>query len=55
MFTGLCSRAIHIEIAHSLESNSFMLSLRRFIGRQGNICLMGSDNDTNFVGATDEL
>ena len=55
MFTCLCSCAIHIEIAHSLERDSFMLSLRRFIGRQGNICLMGSNSGTNFVGATDEL
>ena len=51
MFTCLCSRAIHIEVAQSLETDSFILSLRRFIGRRGNICLMSSDHGTNFVGA----
>ena len=51
MFTCLCSRAIHIEVAQSLETNSFILSLRRFIGRRGNIRLVRSDNGTNFVGA----
>ena len=55
MFTCLCSRAIPIEIAYSLETDSFILSLRRFIGRRGNIQLMRSDNGTNFVGAAKEL
>ena len=55
MFTCLCSRAIHIEVAQSLETDSFILSLRRFIGRRGNIHLMRSDNGTNFVGAIKEL
>ena len=34
MFTCLCSRSIHIEVAQSLETDSFILSLRRFIGRE---------------------
>ena len=55
MFTCLCSHAIHIEVAQSLETDSFTLLLRRFIRRQGNICLMRSDNGTNFVGAIKEL
>ena len=55
MFTCLCSRAFHIEVAHSLETYSVMLSLRRFIGRRGNIRLMRSDNGTNFVSAINEL
>ena len=36
MFTCLCSRAIHIEVAQSLETDSFILLLIRFIGRQEN-------------------
>ena len=55
MFTCLCSRAIPIETAYSLETDSFILSLRRFIRIQGNIQLMRSDNGTNFVGAVKEL
>ena len=55
MFTSLCSCVIYNEVAQSLEFDSFILSLRRFIGRQGNICLMRSDNGTNFVGTIKEL
>ena len=55
MFPCLCSCAIHIEVAQSLETDSFILSLKRFIGRQGNIHLMRSDNGTNFVVAINEL
>ena len=55
MFTCLCSRAIHIEVAQFLETDSFILSLRRFLGRRGNICLMRFDNGTNFVGALSEF
>ena len=34
MFTCLCSRAIHIEVAQSLETDSFIFLLRRFIGNE---------------------
>ena len=55
MFTCLCSRDIHTEVAQSLETDSFILSLRRFIGIRGNIHLMRFDNGTNFVGAIKAL
>ena len=55
MFTCLCSGAIHIEVAHSLDTDSFLLALRRFIGRWGNIWQMSSDNGSNFIGAVKEL
>ena len=55
MFTCLCSCAVHIEVAQSLETDSFILSLSRCIGRRCNIHLMRSHNDTNFVGAISEL
>ena len=55
LFTCLCSRPIHIEVAHSLETDAFILSLRIFIGRRGKIHLMRCDNDTNFVRAINEL
>ena len=55
MFTCLCSRAIHIEVEQSLETDSFIFLLRRFIWRRGNICLMRSDNDINIVGAITKL
>ena len=55
LFTCLASRAIHIETANSLETDSFIQALRRFIARRGPIREIRSDNGTNFVGANTEL
>ena len=55
LFTCLTIRAVHIEVAHSLTSYSFINALRRFISRRGNVTEMRSDNGTNFVGAEREL
>ena len=55
MFTCLYSHAIHIEVGHSLDTDSFLLTARRFMGRTGNIWEMRSDNGSNFVGAVKEL
>jgi len=55
LFTCLNSRAVHIEITTAMSTDSFILALRRFIGRRGNVRLMRSDNGTNFVGADNEL
>ena len=55
MFTCLNSRAVHIEITWSMETDSFILALRRVISRRGNIRSIQSDNGTNFVGAFSEL
>ena len=37
LFTCLASHAIHIEMIKNMDTDSFMLALRRFIGRHGNI------------------
>ena len=55
IFTCLASRAAHIEMATSLETDSFIHALRRFIARRGQVKEMRSDNGTNFVGADREL
>ncbi|XP_028406790.1 uncharacterized protein LOC114529233 [Dendronephthya gigantea] len=55
LFTCMCSRAIHIEIAHSIKTDSFLQALRRFICRRGNIRELRSDQGTNFIGAENEL
>ncbi len=55
IFTCLASRAIHLEPAVSLEMDSFIHALRRFIARRGHVIRMFSDNGTNFVGAEREL
>ena len=51
----MTTRAVHLEIAGDLSSDSFILSLRRFIARRGNVKNIRSDNGTNFIGAEKEL
>ncbi|XP_077073702.1 uncharacterized protein LOC143724510 [Siphateles boraxobius] len=55
IFTCLACRAVHIEMATSLETDSFIQALRRLIARRGQVKEMRSDNGTNFVGADHEL
>jgi len=55
LFTCLVMRAVHIEIAHTLETSSFIDALHRFINRRGKPLLMRSDNGTNFKGGEREL
>ena len=55
LFTCLASRAIHLEISHSLSTDSFINALRRFVCRRGPVRQLRSDQGTNFVGAKGEL
>lgn len=55
MFTCLTIRAVHIEVADSLNTSACINVLHRFISRRGQISIMRSDNGTNFVGAEKEL
>ena len=55
IFTCLSIRAVHIEVAHSLETDSFLMALRRFIARRGQVKEIRSDNGTNFTGREREL
>ena len=50
MFTCLCSRAIHIEVAHSLDTDSFLLTLRRFIGREETFTRWGLTIEVTSMG-----
>ena len=51
----LTLRATHIEVAESLETDSFIIALRRFISRRGMPKVIGSDNGTNLCGGKREL
>ena len=55
LFTCLVTRAIHLEVANSLETDSYINALRRFICRRGPVRQMRSDNGSNFIGAQREL
>ncbi|XP_028405254.1 uncharacterized protein LOC114527759 [Dendronephthya gigantea] len=55
LFTCLSSRAIHIEVSNSLDTDSFIHALRRFVARRGPVQQIRCDNGTNFVGAKSEL
>ena len=55
LFTCLASRAVHIEMADSLEMDSFINALRRFMARRGPVHEIRSDQGTNIVGAEREL
>lgn len=55
LFTCLSCRAVHVETANSLDTDSFINALRRFLSIRGPIRLLRSDRGTNFVGAAREL
>ena len=48
-------RAVHIEKLDTLEADSFINGLRRFIARRGCSAVMFSDNATNFSSAVKQL
>ena len=55
LFTCMASRSIHLEIAHSLDTSSFLNAYRRFVGRRGPVRQLRSDRGTNFIGGENEL
>jgi hypothetical protein len=55
LFTCLATRAIHLEVAFSLDTDSFLRALERFTSRRGRPLVIRSDNGTNFVGGQREL
>ena len=54
MFTCMACRAVHIEVTFSLDTDFFILALRRLVARRGNRSIY-SDNGSNFIGAEQEL
>ncbi|XP_067635117.1 uncharacterized protein [Eurosta solidaginis] len=48
IFTCLTLRAVHIEVAHSLDTSSSVMAIRNFVSRRGYPREIFSDNGTNF-------
>nr|XP_041632497.1 uncharacterized protein LOC121502821 [Drosophila kikkawai] len=51
LFTCLTTRAIHLEMAHDLFTDSCIIAMRNFMSRRGPVVRIRSDNWKNFVGA----
>ncbi|XP_043067218.2 uncharacterized protein [Drosophila bipectinata] len=54
LFTCLTTRAIHLEMAHDLSTDSCIIAMRNFMSRRGPVVRIRSDNGKNFVGADRE-
>ncbi|XP_071095649.1 uncharacterized protein [Haliotis cracherodii] len=55
LFTCLTTRAVHLEMAYSLDTSAFLNAFYRMVNRRGLPQDVISDNGTNFVGAVKEL
>ncbi|XP_055622750.1 uncharacterized protein LOC129766258 [Toxorhynchites rutilus septentrionalis] len=55
LFTCLTICAVHMEVAHTLSTESCKMAIRRFVARRGAPQQMFSDNGTNFRGAARKL
>ncbi|XP_072020321.1 uncharacterized protein [Amphiura filiformis] len=55
VFVCLASKAIHIEMAASLDTDACVNVIRRFVSRRGQVKQIRSDNGTNLIGAEREL
>jgi hypothetical protein len=55
LFACLTIRAVHLEVAFSMDSDSFLCAFFRFVARRGVPRDVYSDNGTNCVGALDNF
>ena len=54
-YSCLATSAMHLEVAQSMHTDSFVNSMRRFLPRRGIPEVMRSDNGLNFVAGNKEL
>ncbi|XP_074034300.1 uncharacterized protein [Leptinotarsa decemlineata] len=52
LFVCFATKALHLELATDLTSETFLAALRRLIARRGRVTKIFSDNGTNFIGAS---
>ena len=55
LFTCFASRAVHTEVTNTLDTDTFIQALQRFMARPGLVRSIRSDNGTNLIGAANEL
>lgn len=55
LFVCMATRAIHLELAADLSTDSFLSAFKRFLSRRGHCRTIFSDNGTNFIGAKRKL
>ncbi|XP_045023683.1 uncharacterized protein LOC123468090 [Daphnia magna] len=55
LITCLSSRAVHLEVLDSMDADSFIMALRRFISLRGSPAVVYSDNGTNLKAGGKEL
>ncbi|XP_045477885.1 uncharacterized protein LOC123683032 [Harmonia axyridis] len=55
LFVCFATKALHLELATDLSTETFLSALQRLIARRGRISHLYSDCGTNFVGANREI
>ena len=55
LFTCMTTRAVHLKLAESLNTDDFINALERFVNRRGHPETIFSDCGSNFKGADQEL
>ena len=55
LFTCLVTRAVHLEVTHSMDTNSFIMAFQRFENRRGRPAVVYSDNGTQIVAGDKEI
>ena len=55
LFSYMTTRAVHLEVTHTLDTDSFSCAFTRFIARRGKPEKVFSDNGTDLVSGSKEL